>query len=409
MISPLPLSSTLPGRIARVQSATRLLHIDGLRGLAIFLVLVTHTWVFSGAPALSTRVFGHRIVLAALPAVAHVGVNLFLVLSGFCLTWPFVRDISYRERMTMLRFFGRRVRRIVPAYYSSIVIVLVLAFMWAKLRGLPFALPSWQDVSLHLAFVHNLSPEHASTINGPYWSLALEFQLYLAFPLFYEVLRKWGAVSLLAACLLLQLTYRIALEQTLPPDVLSAYDFVLPKALLGRMSDFVCGMIVAYAVVAEERGGRTSPTWVPFAAVGFLATGFIGTCWHLLPESLLDIAWSLGFASLVWWACRSGRCNRVFCFKPIVYLGIISYSVYLLHQPIIERVCAVIRTHFKPDPSFIIALIVLPLVVAICFLFYSGCEKRFFDWFAERDKKRTTQPPIDSPKPLAIHMLPAGD
>lgn len=366
----------------------RLLHIDGLRGLAILLVLMTHAWVFSGAPALSWRILGHQLVLASVPAVGYVGVNLFLILSGFCLTWPFVRDVSYRNRMSLCRFLGRRVRRIAPAYYISIIVIIVLNVAGAATSATAYVWPTWADIWWHLAFIHNLSLEHASTINGAYWSLALEFQLYLLFPLLYEAMRRWGSARVFGICILAQLIYRISLEHTLSADFLATYDFVLPKALPGRMADFVGGMAVAFGVAHEERKQVHYSAWAPAASALFLGAAFAATYGRYFPQSVIDVMWSFGFAALVWWASNNGLCNRLFCYKPLTYLGIISYSVYLLHQPLIERVCSLIRNHFNPGTAFIATLAALPVVIMVCFVFYLGCEKRFFEWFANLDRKR---------------------
>jgi len=121
--------------ISLPRSTVRLGYIDGLRGVVVLLVLVTHTWVFAGAPALSFHIHGRAIVLPAIPAIGDVGVNLFLVLSGFCLAFPFLRDPTYRDRMMITQLWMRRVRRIVPAYYVSIVFVFLLypGFGWLLL------------------------------------------------------------------------------------------------------------------------------------------------------------------------------------------------------------------------------------------------------------------------------------
>src|SRR5579864_4346783 len=101
----------------------RLEYIDGLRAVAALMVLLTHMWVFMGAPALSFQVGHATIVMATMLAVGNVGVNLFLVLSGFCLAWPFACDSTLRDRTTIWQFWKRRFLRIAPAYYVSIAVV----------------------------------------------------------------------------------------------------------------------------------------------------------------------------------------------------------------------------------------------------------------------------------------------
>ena len=73
-----------------VRSAPRLHYIDGLRGLAMLMVLLYHCWIFGGMWSVGPTVGSHHLNVAPILGFGHIGVNLFLVLSGFCLYWPFV-------------------------------------------------------------------------------------------------------------------------------------------------------------------------------------------------------------------------------------------------------------------------------------------------------------------------------
>ena len=369
---------------------SRLAYIDGLRGLAISLVLLTHAWVLSGAPALSIQFRGYPIVLAAIPAVGYVGVSLFLVLSGFCLARPFLYDDANWARSSLWGFWKKRFWRIAPAYYVSFAVILVFRAVCARMSGNVNRLPDPDSLWLHLTFLHNLSPAYVSEVNGGYWSLALEFQLYLLFPLLLEAMRRVGPWRVLAACLLAQTAYRLWLEHYLTADAMRSYEFVLPKAAFGRMLDFVSGMAVAFQVVADARKNALPARWIPAVSSGMLALAFASTYWTLLPQSLIDVAWSLGFGALIWWASRQGICHRVFGFGPLVRLGLISYSVYLLHQPLLEQGCRLIRMRFRPGSAFFVALAAIPLVIALCSIFFLWCEKPFLAWQA-RSKRRVLE------------------
>lgn len=379
----------------------RLLHIDGLRGVAVLLVLVTHTWVFTGAPALSFELGGMTIALAALPAVGHVGVNLFLVLSGFCLAWPFMLDASYRRRMTALAFWTRRIKRIAPAYYISMAIVFAMYPAFGLvLREMPAdrltahasslaIVPPIREVWSHLAFLHNLWPEHASSINGSYWSMALEFQLYFLFPLFVELLFRWGPWRTLVAVLLIQTAYRTQLWVFLDAKTLEQFDFVLPKAVFGRMLDFYCGILAArLAARGRTGGGVAGSALVPYGGAALLGAAFWANCRLGSFHPLVDPLWSFGFAAIVWHSCRAATwCRRALCFGPLAALGVASYSVYLLHQPLIERIGFVIRLSLRPGWAFVAGLLCLPLVVGLALLFYVTVERPFLHLFARRPRR----------------------
>jgi len=388
------------------QTPARLANIDGLRALAILLVLVTHTWVFFGAPALSFAVAGHTIALASIPAIGHVGVNLFLVISGFSLAWPFMNDSVAHERHSLAGFFKRRVQRIVPPYYASILLVYLLGpafeIIFQSQNPPAFAaLESPSQLWPHLLLVHNFWPQHVSTINGSYWSLALEFQLYLLFPLLIEAMRRWGAWRAAAVVLALQLTYRWSLEATLPAHLLVENEFVLPAALPGRMFEFAAGMVAA-AVVArpasrcqclfrEQRG-------ILFAVLGWLGAAFFSATSHRLPASVTDLLWALGFVALiVLTSVRVTWLSRLLSCRPVAALGFASYSIYLLHQPLIERLGYLTLLRFRPGAAFCIGLALLPVVVALCLLFFVAAEKPSLRWIqrnarTSRARARTADP-----------------
>ena len=83
--------------LLEVRSAPRLHYIDGLRGLAMLMVLLYHCWIFGGMWSIGPTLGGHHFNVAPILGFGHIGVNLFLVLSGFCLYWPFVKGGTRRE------------------------------------------------------------------------------------------------------------------------------------------------------------------------------------------------------------------------------------------------------------------------------------------------------------------------
>ncbi len=373
-------------------AANRLPYIDGLRAVAALLVLLTHTWVFTGAPALGVTVAGHTIVLADIPAVGHIGVNLFLVLSGFCLAWPFFCNPLMRERTTALQFWTRRVQRICPAYLASIIFVALMLFAEQALAagGHWPSVPTTYDatdVITHVFVVHNLSVDHVSTINPSFWSLALEFQLYLLFPLLLEAMRRFGVWRVAGTILILQLAYRFALEFTLSPDALDQLEFVLPKAVFGRWFDFVAGMAAA-SVVAKfsENAPARGSLWMLLSVVS-LATAYTLFCLHFKSEGLLDLFWGVGFSSLVCWAAdRRSRAHRILSFKWFTAIGVMSYSLYLVHQPLMEAAGGWIlkATHQHSGPAFLIGLGAATCVIPIAALFYLAVEGPALRYFAQR-------------------------
>src|SRR3712207_1610977 len=104
---------TLPAEKSGSGAATRLAFIDGLRGLAMLMVLQFHCWAFGGQWKIDIPLGNQAVDIASLSRLGSAGVSLFLVLSGFCLYWPMVKG-SGRAQITLKQFALKRCRRILP-------------------------------------------------------------------------------------------------------------------------------------------------------------------------------------------------------------------------------------------------------------------------------------------------------
>jgi len=145
----------------------RLEFIDGLRGTAVVMVILAH--------------FYPRAYSFGLPrwadcfSLGYLGVHLFLLLSGFCVAWAYLG--SPPRPFSVADFAKRRALRILPAYYVALLISAALAA--PDYGAVEFA----RQLLVHAVMLHNLSPSTALAFNPPFWSLALECQLYVCFPL----------------------------------------------------------------------------------------------------------------------------------------------------------------------------------------------------------------------------------
>ena len=118
-LSSAPFALDIYPELPAVQPALRLHFVDGLRGLAMLSVLLYHCWQNGGEWGWTP--FGpHSVNLAAPLGFGYVGVNLFLVLSGFCLYWPLTRPD--RPEPTLWAFAQKRCRRILPPYYAALLV-----------------------------------------------------------------------------------------------------------------------------------------------------------------------------------------------------------------------------------------------------------------------------------------------
>src|SRR5579872_5812645 len=188
----------------------RLDALDGLRGIAIGLVVWYHLWQVTW---LEPR--AGSVSLLFIPIAGFLGVELFFFLSAFCLSYPYVRAYFEGTAPPGLRHFAyRRFIKIFPSYTISIAAVIAIA-------ALPGAKDSWGaniqwttpqaaafDLASHLTFVHTLFGDTYSSINGVLWTLGIEVQYYVIFPLLiFLVLR--APLSVAGTMTAIAIAYRI--------------------------------------------------------------------------------------------------------------------------------------------------------------------------------------------------------
>lgn len=357
-------------------SADRLVSIDILRGIAVLLVVIRHL-PFSlrltpdEGPAVSTL----PNWATELTHYGEYGVHLFLVISGFCIHLRWARRADVDEKIPFLGFWRRRLMRLYPPYAVTLVLSLAFLFIGFGVLGGRHNFPQafgYSDTSLFvtdlillLLLLQNLNGASQRVGNGPFWSLALEEQLYLLyFPLLW-LRRKYGWTAALSVAFVTSLTWRI-LGVTLfeqPPE----YWTVVGPAL---WFDWTLG-----ALAVEAHFGHVKlPAWCSKAPLVFVFFGL--ALWTDPPPSwgtpstvgvvLRDIVFGLGFFVWVNSACLSERQKThrsSILSRAVERIGIWSYSIYLTHNPLMVAVKQVgVRLGFP-------MLVILGMRFAISILF----------------------------------------
>ncbi|MBV9333051.1 MAG: acyltransferase, partial [Candidatus Eremiobacteraeota bacterium] len=203
--------------------------LDGLRGIAVLLVLWYHLWEItwlSPGPALDF-----------LPATGFIGVHLFFFLSGFVISYPFIGALlAQRVEPTWRDFAWRRFIKIVPSYVLSIVVAYAVGY--AQVQPNASTLP---DLVTHLLFIHTWFPLRYGTIDGVLWTLAVEVEFYLCFPLIWSFFKRqpWVTAAVMIA---IAWMWRAALHQCCYSTVFVQWEENLP----GYLDIFAFGMISAY-------------------------------------------------------------------------------------------------------------------------------------------------------------------
>jgi peptidoglycan/LPS O-acetylase OafA/YrhL len=366
---------------------------DGLRALAALSVALLHATLFTGylGDAELNAPIAWRVA-----QIGYYGVPIFIVLSGFVLMLPVARTAGLELRGGFWGFIGRRARRILPPYYASLLLFLALILLiplmqdpsgtaWVgKVPVTPGGLIS------HVLLVHNLSAEWVFQINGPAWSIATEWQIYFLMPLvllpLWRRLGPWWTVAI-----------------ALPPGFLLTYLFPrLAPAHFWYIGLFALGMLAAYLAV---RGTRFKPAW-PAAIVTVVALAWL---WIFPASAQAHNRWSetlAGIAAalvLVWLANASlgGRTtwlHRILETRILVWVGLWSYSLYLIHSPLLALANLLLLPLELPTWTHlaIMWLVAIPVAAGVAYLFHRLVERRFATSHQSAEVQRKTQRP-DSP------------
>ncbi|MGM0985690.1 MAG: acyltransferase family protein [Pseudomonadota bacterium] len=290
--------------------------VDGLRAIAVIPVILFHagfTW-FSGG---------------------FVGVDVFFVVSGYLITSIIYAEIE-RGEFSILRFYERRARRILPALFFVSLVSLVLAWMWMLPREFNAFSESLIAVNLFVSNIYFW--QSLDYFSGPAemqaflhtWSLAVEEQFYLFFPLLMIVLGGLRR-NLLMAIFGLGVFASLGLAEYASTHHTSANFYLLPT----RAWELLAGSIVAiymhsskcdFSPGVRHLGGVLGLGLILIAIFLFDSSTPFPGLWAVIPV--------LGTALIILYSNGGDLVGRLLSWKPVVGIGLISYSAYLWHQPL---------------------------------------------------------------------------
>lgn len=378
----------MPANQAGGAASSRVPELDGLRGIAVGLVLLFHFWPNEGIWHWALRITD----------AGWIGVDLFFVLSGFLITGILLgsadRDDYYR------RFYTRRAFRIFPLYYSLLIAVILFVAHWqggmylARLRN-EWGSPLWfvfylaNFVSAARGFFIPIAPL------GPTWSLQIEEQFYLCFPFLVRNLREriW---MLLAAIMIIAPCWRVfTLFAFAHNDV---YQYV---STMCRVDALAAGGLAACAV---RRFNGTSlrrlvRRGLPLAMAGMVVVyGFVSNTFA--SPFIRTVGFSLNavtFGLVVLWTSQWAAHSRtaILRLRPLRFLGTISYGVYLLQLPVQSAVKVLMHVPLgSSQRPALQCLVWLIATIGVAWLSYRFFEKPLLD-FGHRLSNRPLSVPVE--------------
>ena len=325
----------------------------------------------------------------------RLAVVFFLMLSGFSLAISASRNGW--QLGGLVRFARRRAWRILPTYWAALVFSLLVA--WFIQPASYAGPPTGKSVVAYGLLLQDVV--RAPTPNGTFWSIAIEAELYLAFPLLLLIRRRWGAVMLLI-CVTLPV---IAMGLLVPNDIFAeggSHGLAVDFAPI-----FALGLVAAGVIAAPDRIRRLPWPWLAALAAAPVMVLIVakGSVWTVTNYFWIDLALGPAMAMLLA-AVATGRpaaLMRLLDTRPMRSLGGFSYSLYLVHLPIVVVIARrFARPHFGSDLSeFWVTLVLgVPLSVIAAWLFAKLFEtpfQRFRSWASLRSAVRTQYARWQSP------------
>lgn len=377
----------------------RLDGLDGIRGLAALFVVLHHCYLmsFPGYPGNTGPAWAGWLLYG------HLAVVVFITLSGFSLAVsPARADWRLGSRR---RFAHRRAWRILPPYWAALAFSLAVA--WAVVPQ-----PGTTEPTAGSAVVYGLLLQDivgTPTPNGAFWSIAIEAQLYLVFPLMLLVRRRAGALVLLGG--VSAVVTAIGLLAWGVPAVRLLMRLTPQFAAL-----FAIGVIAAGVLNASERVRRLPWHWLAglAAAPVLLLLVVNGSVWWDAHHYWLDFA--LGPAVALLLAAVATRrftpLVSVLDTRPVRRLGAFSYSLYLVHAPIVVAINEKIVAPHTPSglPTFgVTLLLAVPVALLTARLFAAAFEipfQQYRDWASLRAAVLARRKRL-RPAPVPVGETPA--
>ena len=364
----------------------RMLTLDAMRGVAAMVVVTYHALGVAKQTAWSGWQWFLPQITGYVVHFAYAGIYLFFVISGFCihLYWAKARAAGVdKPVINFFLFWKRRVRRLYPPYFAALA--LYLGYIAYKTPVAINGFYLW-DVGLHLFMLHNLDLRTTYTINGAFWTLAIEEQLYLAYFLLLFLRIRYGWTRTLVLCASARVVW-LVMSRYLGHSI--GIDIPVTEAAATNWFIWALGALSVEAAV----GVTKLPAWcykISFAGLALLCAVALAQFLPMLDDKtwihdigwlLMHPAWGVGFFIFVnyavaaeqRWRVKSSRAPRLI--PTLASLGLISYSLYLTHSLVLMHWYwfGFTRWHIRS----ISLLIMTPLTVAFAWLFFRVFERPF--------------------------------
>jgi peptidoglycan/LPS O-acetylase OafA/YrhL len=333
--------------------------IDGLRALAVVPVILFHAGfeLFSGG---------------------FVGVDVFFVISGYLITTILIEDIE-NQRFSLVNFYERRARRILPALFFVMFVCIPFAWMWmlpSQMKDFSQSLVAVSLFASNILFWRESGYFDAAAEEKPLlhtWSLAVEEQYYVLFPIFLFLAWRYGK-NRVFWMIVVMASISLLLSEWGWRNKATANFYLAPT----RAWELFAGSIAAFIVQKNGVQKNNFLALLGLAAIIFSIFAYDESTPFPSVYALVPV---LGVVLLVLYADKETLVAKLLSTKIFVGIGLISYSAYLWHQPLF----AFARIRMIEHPSLLLMLALSFLSILLAYLTWSYIEKPF------RNKKKASR------------------
>lgn len=400
-----------------------LLFLNSFRALTAIYVLLHHATIHYYNPFIDNHLKGFQKIYFQTFFYGHFAVNMFIVLSGFSLMLSVTKN-GYNLKGGSWAFYKRRIVRIIPPYYLAILFSIVLIWLfigsptgthWDGSTTVTFG-----DILRHLFLIHDFFASTQAHINHVFWSIAVECPIYIFFPLLVFLWRKTGPVVTLTLSVIIAVTGVILLIflGKIYRDINMFSSGVSPYIIL-----FTLGMLAADMAFAETGFAcqirtlylKSSVFKRIICSIAFLIVAlgvnqlidnakFPGN--NNLSAYFIDVLFGVIVGCMLFlcsiYSINDGKANLAFRFlnaRPLAFIGSFSYSLYLIHAPLLQIISQYMLSHLAIDEfsaTLLLSALGVMLIIPFSYLFFLVCERPFLKYGMNTNRNKIAKPAVIS-------------
>ena len=351
--------------------------IDGLRAIAVIFVILYHAQITIFDDPQITLFGYHTIFGYPLFWGGFIGVDIFFVISGYLITSIILKELKATGTFSFKHFYERRVRRILPALLF--VILASLPFAWVYL--LPSILVDFSKSILYsLGFSSNFYFHYTGLQYGAEnglsraflhtWSLSVEEQFYILFPIILIMIFRYFRKYLLTI-LVLGLILSLQLADWGSKQYPSASFYLLHT----RMWELLAGSILAYFEITTGHRSKNKTLNLILPSIGLFLIGHSILFFNdeMFHPSFYTLSTIIGVCLIIWFSNKNELITKILSTKLFIGIGLISYSLYLWHYPIFVFAA---RLNIS-DGNIFIKLLICVFILTLSIMSYYLIEKPF--------------------------------